>query len=230
MTENIVNNIINIELFNKEFNSKKIIKISNFLNSNFAELLFKYAIQEKNWNLSTGIKNNKYEKINTKQNEKINDIQIKNVNNAFAKNEFSYIFYRSMNNVNMSYIEFTLRKYLNSDFFINKLNEITELQLTKLTTLFMSKYSSGNFLSPHSDRGNGRLAFVINLTKFWKPYYGGILHFLNDDRTEIIDTYVPEFNNLIIFKVSEEYDIPHYVSHIAPNIKISRYSITGWFN
>jgi len=230
MNEDIINNINNIELLNIEFNNNKKIKISNFLNSNFAELLFKHAVVEKNWTLSSGIDKTKYEKPNTKQNEKINTLQIKNVNNAFEKGQFSYIFYRSMNSINMYYIEFTLRKYLNSEIFINKLNDITGLGLTKLTTLFMSKYSTGNFLSPHSDRGNGILAFVINITKFWKPYYGGNLHFLNENRTEIIDTYVPEFNNLIIFHVPEEYGIPHYVSHVAPNIKLSRYAVTGWFN
>ena len=68
----------------------------NFLNEQFAELLYKHATLEKNWILSTGIDNNKYEKANNKQNEKINALQIKNVNNAFFKNQFSYIFYRSI--------------------------------------------------------------------------------------------------------------------------------------
>ena len=230
MNENIINNIENIEFLNEEFNKNRRIKITNFLNINIAELLVKYALNEKKWILSTGIDKNKYEKHTTKENDKINALQIKNVNDAFSKNQFSYIFHRSMNSVNMSYIEFTLRKFLNSEFFINKLNEITNLNLTQLTTLFMSKYSSGNFLSPHSDKGNGRLAFVINLTKFWKPQYGGNLHFLSDDRTEIIDTFVPQFNTFVIFYVPEENGIPHYVSHVVPNVKLSRYSITGWFN
>jgi len=227
--DEIINNIDNIELLNTNFKDCKRIKISNFLKNDFAELLFKHAIFEKNWILSTGIDKNKYEKINSKQNEKINSAQIKNVNDAFSKDKFTYIFYRSMNNYNVSYFEFKLRKYLNSENFIDILNQITGLGLTKLTTLFMSKYSNGNFLSTHSDKGNGRLAFVINLTKFWKPHYGGNLHFLNNERTEIIETYVPQFNNLIIFHVPEENGIPHYVSHVAPNIKLSRYAISGWF-
>ena len=95
MNESIINDINNIELLNTEFNNNRKIKISNFLNSNFAELLFKHAVVEKNWTLSTGIDKIKYEKVATKQNEKINTAQIKNVNNAFAKGNFSYIFYRS---------------------------------------------------------------------------------------------------------------------------------------
>ena len=105
------------------------------------------------------------------------------------------------------------------------MNKITGLELTHLTTLFISKYKSGNFLSPHSDRGNGRLAFVINLTKFWKPQYGGNLHFMNDDRTEILDTFVPEFNNLVVFYVPEGDGVPH----VDPNVKHNRFAVTGWF-
>jgi Rps23 Pro-64 3,4-dihydroxylase Tpa1-like proline 4-hydroxylase len=221
-----------IESFkDKYINNSKKLKIPNFLESHFAEELFKHAFLEKNWNMASGIDKNKYEKQNIPQFDKINNLQIKNVSAAFGKDQFSYIFYRSMNNSkNMSYFEFTLRKTLNSPEFINTLNEITGLELTQLTTLFMSKYKTGNFLSPHSDRGNGRLAFVINLTKFWKPQYGGNLHFMNDDRTEILDTFVPEFNNLVIFYVPEGDGVPHFVSHIAPNVKHNRFAITGWFS
>ena len=135
-----------------------------------------------------------------------------------------------MNSQNMSLFEFKLRKILNSELFLNFLNNITGLELKQLTTMFMSKYNAGNFLSTHSDKGNGKLAFVINLTKYWKPQYGGNLHFLNDSRSEIIDTYVPGFNNLVLFHVPEENGIPHYVGHVAPNVKYSRFAISGWYN
>jgi Rps23 Pro-64 3,4-dihydroxylase Tpa1-like proline 4-hydroxylase len=134
-----------------------------------------------------------------------------------------------MNGTNMSFHEFSLRQILSSQNFINQLNEITGLELKKLTTLFASKYKSGNFLSTHSDKGNGRLAFVINLTKYWKPQYGGNLHFMNNDRTEIIDTFVPGFNNLIIFYIPPDIGIPHYVSHVINGVKYNRYAISGWF-
>ena len=207
------------------------LKISNFLQIDFAESLYKYIFLEKNWNMASGIDTNKYEKQYTPQFEKANNIQIKNVNTAFTNDRFSYIFYRTMNNSkNISFFEFNLRKILNSDIMVNILNEITGLNLKGLTTLFLSKYKSGNFLSPHSDKGNGRLAFIINLTKFWKPQYGGNLHFMNAERTEIIDTFVPEFNNLVIFNVPEGEGIPHFVSHIVPNVKYTRFAITGWYN
>lgn len=130
----------------------------------------------------------------------------------------------------MSIAEFTIRKVLGSPEFIEFLNSITGLGLTQLTTLFLSKYKSGNFLSPHSDKGNGRLAFVLNLSMGWKPQYGGNLHFMNEDRTEIIETVVPEYNSFYVFYVPDGTGIPHFVGHVAPGIKVSRYAVTGWFN
>ena len=239
-----LNNVLNIENINKVLNIENInnviylkekfemngrLKISNFLNQQFANYLFHYAYSNKNWLLATGIESVKYLKPSTPLNDKINNKQIKNVNEAFGKDNFSYIFYRSMNSKNMSYFEFALRQTMNSPQFINFLNEVTGLELVGLNTLFLSKYKSGNFLSPHSDKGNGKLAFVINISSGWKPQYGGILHFMNDERTEIIDSFVPEFNSFVIFNVPHPHGIPHFVSHVSPNVRFNRYAITGWF-
>jgi Rps23 Pro-64 3,4-dihydroxylase Tpa1-like proline 4-hydroxylase len=112
--------------------------------------------------------------------------------------------------------------------FLALLNNISGMSLTKLSTLFMSKYRSGHFLSPHSDKGNGRLAFVISLSKDWMPQYGGLLHFLSQDRTQIVNTVCPVFNNMLIFKV-DDIEKPHYVSHVASNVLFNRISISGWF-
>jgi len=211
------------------FEEKKRVNIYNILEENMAKQLFKYAVLEKNWNLSTGIDAVKYQKKAGKQFEKANAQQIKKVNNKFNEDHFTYIFYRSLNNQKPSYIEFSMRKMLNSPEFIDYLNQITQLNITQLNTLFLSKYKGGHFLSPHSDKGNGRLAFVLNLTMGWKPQYGGLLHFMNDEKTEIIDTFTPQFNQLTLFEVPEE-GIHHYVSHVVPGIKKERFAITGWYS
>jgi Rps23 Pro-64 3,4-dihydroxylase Tpa1-like proline 4-hydroxylase len=117
---------------------------------------------------------------------------------------------------------------MSSKVFIDFLNSITNLGLTKLNTLFVSKYTSNCFLSTHNDAGNGRIAFVLHLTKDWKPQYGGNLNFLNEERTKIIETFTSQFNTLMIFEVPEE-GVPHFVSNVAPNVNIPRISITGWY-
>jgi len=228
--ENIINNIDDkIVEYKTLFQKNKKLKITSFLKEQFADALFKNILLEKNWNLASGIDNKKYEKLASTQNDKINNLQIKNVNNSFGKDHFSYIFYRAMNANKMSFFEFTLRNMLNSKEFIDKINEITNLNVSRTTTVFLSKYKNGNFLSPHSDKGNGKIAFVIYLSKFWKPQYGGVLHFMNEERTEIIESFVPSFNTLVLFEVPPENGISHYISHIAPNVQYSRYAITGWY-
>ena len=229
--ENSLDNFFNLKDFEKYkniFEKNKKVKIENLLITKVAEILFKHALTEKNWILSTGHDATKYEKRINKQFEKANAIQIKKIQDKFKNDHFSYIFLRSMNNIKPSFLEYTLRKNMGSEEFIHYLNKITNLNLTKLNTLFLSKYKGGNFLSPHSDNGNGKLAFVLNLTKNWKPQYGGILHFMNDTKTEIVESFTPLFNNFMLFEVPEG-GIPHFVSHVVPYVKQERYSITGWY-
>ena len=112
---------------------------------------------------------------------------------------------------------------------IETINAITDENITNAHDIFMSKYSYGNFLSPHSDKNNGRIAFVLNLSYGWKPQYGGLLHIMNQERDEVIKTITPQYNSLVLFYIPEETGIPHFVSHV--NIRNrNRYAITGWFS
>ena len=132
-----------------------------------------------------------------------------------------------MNNKTPSLIEQNIRSALESPNFLALLNNITGMNLTKLSTLFMSKYRSGHFLSPHSDKGNGRLAFVISLSKDWMPQYGGLLHFLSQDRTQIINTVCPIFNNMVIFKVDDIENKVKTVPYKIESIQYRLYNKTG---
>jgi len=231
-TDLLIQNIEKYDLSNyiEKFNQKKIIQIKNILNTDFAEEIYKYIFLHKNWNLSSGFDKFKFMKPLQKQFDKANELQVKNINDKFKNDSFTYIFHRTMNNTKPDYLEYLIRKQLSSPEFIHMIKQITNIEVSSLSTLFLSKYKPGHFLSPHSDKGNGKIAFVLNLSKFWKPQYGGILHFLDEERKNIIDSYVPDFNNIILFEVPEDHDRPHFVSHIVPNIKHSRYAITGWYN
>ena len=219
-----------IDQYTTAFSEKKIVKIKPILSDSFAEELFKTAFLEKKWNFASGVDNIKFEKPLDSKFDKANHLQIKNINTQFKKDKFTYMFHRSMNNKNPSYMEYLIRTQLNSPEMIQMINTITNLGISKVSTMFLSKYKSNHFLNPHSDKGNGKLAFVLNLSKFWKAQYGGILHFLDEERNEIIDSYVPDFNNLVLFEVPEDQERPHFVSHIAPYVKHNRYAITGWYS
>jgi Rps23 Pro-64 3,4-dihydroxylase Tpa1-like proline 4-hydroxylase len=217
-----------IELKNEFEKNKKLI-IPYIFKENEIEKFHRFLTRllPQYWVCATCVKKDRLE---LPLNDKRNATRIKMVNEAFGHNEFSFYFYRTFNANPLQYspIEYELRNYMSSQFFIDFLNKVTNLNLTKLNTLFVSKYTSNCFLSTHNDAGNGRIAFVLHLTKDWKPQYGGHLHFLDTSRTKIIETFTPTFNSLMIFEVPEE-GISHFVSHVAPNVQIPRISITGWY-
>lgn len=231
--------INNIHIYQNQFKENYKFRIDNFLNERFAESLYNYIIKmpEHHFNIACGIRNTKYEKKIIPQNYKKNQDNINEANKTFSKGEFSYVFNRGMNNTPgdiMSQLEIIIRNFLNSSEFKEVLSKITGMDITRLNTMFLSKYKAGNFLSPHSDKGNGKIAFVINLSKNWLPHYGGNLHFLSEDRRTIVETWTPAFNNLIVFYVPDDIEenigLPHFVSHINPGVKLSRYALTGWYS
>ena len=228
--------IINYSLNNDiEFNRNlyqlsRRIKIDNILLPEFAEYLYKYISNEKNWYLACGIDSVRYENKLDAANKKKNDELGNRVLKAFQDDHFSYIFHRGMNNKNPSLMELSIRNAVSSPNFISMIRDISGVNISVMTTMFLSKYKTGHFLSPHSDKGNGKLAAIINLTPNWKPQYGGALHILSNDRSEIIETFIPGFNNIILFSVEdEEVDNSHFVGHVANNVLQTRFAITSWY-
>lgn len=227
-----------IETYQNEFRNTRKIRIPEFFHPVFVERLYQNIIRipEYHWNVSCGIKNIKYSQKNTPQNKKRNQDNILESNRTFERGEFAYVFHRTMNYTpgEINPFENILRIMLDSHECKQLLSDITGLDITILNTMFLSRYRTGHFLSPHSDKGNGKLAFVINMSKGWLPQFGGNLHFLSEDRTSIIETLTPLFNSLVLFYVPQESDIdvgmPHFVGHVAPGIKQSRYAITGWYS
>jgi Rps23 Pro-64 3,4-dihydroxylase Tpa1-like proline 4-hydroxylase len=231
----IHNNLLD---YQQEFLTTRKVKIDRVLNEKFAESLYLHLLRmpENQFYTACGIRNIKYKNKNIPNFIKKNQENVNEANRTFGRGEFSYHFHRGMNNNagEITSFETILRTILNSTLMKDLLSKITGLEITQLSTMFLSRYRSGHFLSPHSDKGNGKIAFVINLTKNWLPQYGGNLHFLSEDRTKIIETWTPAFNNMVIFNVppEEEKDcgMPHFVGHVAPNVKYSRYAITGWYS
>ncbi len=219
-----------INKYNELFEKERKDIITNIFENNEIEKLhrFLHRLLPQYWNCTTCIKK---DKIDLSSLDKRNTQRIQMAQNAFANGDFSFYFYRTFNAIPSQYsnVEYEVRNYMSSQVFIDFLNSITNLSLSKLNTLFVSKYTSNCFLSTHSDHGNGKIAFVIHISKDWKPQYGGHLHFLNNERNKIIETFCPEYNSLMIFEVPEPNGIPHFVSHVAPNVPIPRIAITGWY-
>ena len=87
-------------------------------------------------------------------------------------------------------------------------------------------YTAGSFLKIHEDVTpvqDRRYAYVLGLTRGWRADMGGLLHFL-DDQGNVVETVVPRYNSLTIFRVP----MPHLVSMVAPWVPEPRLAVTGW--
>ena len=86
---------------------------------------------------------------------------------------------------------------------------------------------AGHFLSLHNDRidtQERRVAYVLGFTPRWDARWGGLLHFVADDKQTEIDRMTPGFNTLTLFRVPQW----HHVSEVLPAAEELRYSISGW--
>ena len=89
-----------------------------------------------------------------------------------------------------------------------------------------TRYLPGHFLTSHDDDIDGEervAAYVINLTRGWRPDWGGMLQFHNAGG-DIPLALKPGFNTIHLFRVPQT----HSVSYVAPFASVPRYAITGW--
>ncbi|MBU2136278.1 MAG: 2OG-Fe(II) oxygenase [Alphaproteobacteria bacterium] len=116
--------------------------------------------------------------------------------------------------------------FVNSKPFLDFVRTLTGDRRGTSADAMASRYRSGDFLSAHDDHltGKNRLfAYVLNFTPVWRPDWGGILNFIDNDG-HIAEGYVPSFNALNIFAIPSA----HAVSQVADYTSASRLSVTGW--
>ncbi len=90
-----------------------------------------------------------------------------------------------------------------------------------------TRYRSGQFLMPHEDlemTEDWRYAYVLNLSRDWQPDWGGQLQFI-DGNNSIVDTFLPRWNSLSLFRVPQK----HQVTMVTPWAAHPRHAITGWW-
>lgn len=117
-------------------------------------------------------------------------------------------------------------EFLNSAPFLQFARHVTGMERIRKADAQATRYLPGHFLTRHNDitPEQGReVAYVMNLTRDWRTEWGGLLQFMNDEG-EVIDTFMPRFNSLTLFRVP----MYHCVSCVAPYAARPRYAITGW--
>jgi len=235
--KDIVNPNLNLEELQKTFNEKGYVVVDNYLKEDIAEQLyqfFAYDMPPEWWSVATfpaegqdGVEYNR----NIVENEESIINARKYAEEAFGQDLFSYAFHRTLEDhyEDCTCDECQLRKIMDSKETYDIISKITDLKIISANELFAACYVPGDFLSPHQDSPNGIIGFVLQLTKDWKPQYGGLLHFLNDEGTIVENIEVPKFNSLTMFLLPKDKGKLHYVSHVNPGVKEIRLSFTGWF-
>lgn len=141
--------------------------------------------------------------------------------------KFSYCFRRTLNDhaADCVCVECLFREALGGDEMLEFLGSVG-LDVKGPGEMFASRYSPGSFLSPHHDSGNGRAAFVVNLSRSWLPQWGGLLTFLNDDWRTVRRVCTPAFNTLCLFALPADRTVPHLVTQVVAR---HRLAFTGWY-
>ena len=219
--------------------SNQIIEIENFLKEEEAEKMHQFLtnkIPEDWWVRSVFMQSSEYPTIINEIQNNENQIKINYLtelaNQSFCNNIFSYSFDKTTDHYSTCLCEFCLlKRYINSGEFMDAISQIVDIKLTRMTETFASRYTEGCFLSPHHDKTKGKIGFVMNFTKNWRPEYGGMLHMTDkNNENKINQSFTPKFNQLILFYIPQPEGIPHFVSHVVPGIKDKRVAVTGWFN
>lgn len=115
---------------------------------------------------------------------------------------------------------------LNGEAFLDFIRELTGDPRPAYVDAQATRYRPGDFLTAHDDdvEGKNRLfAYVMNFTPAWRPDWGGLLAF-HDDDGHVAEAYSPTFNALNIFRVPQL----HAVTQVASFAAGPRLSITGW--
>jgi SM-20-related protein len=117
--------------------------------------------------------------------------------------------------------------FLNSPPFIDFVCRLTDASKIEWVEATATRFRQGHFLAFHDDTSAGtrRIAYVINLTREWRPEWGGLLEFMSPNG-HIAEAYVPRFNSLNIFRVP----MAHAVSCVSPSAAVPRLAISGWLH
>jgi SM-20-related protein len=235
--QNIINPHHNLDEIREEFIKNRYVVIRDFLKEEYAEELYYWFSNDmpSDWwfSSSTPRMNGEkgFEKIqNTEENLPLIAKTHQYVFDKMFEGQFSYHFHRTMDDHTevCTCTECGFRRWTNSKENINFLNSLVEEPVSYADSMFAAAYLPNDFLSPHVDSPNGRLGYVYQLTKNWKPQYGGNLHFMSDYDT-IDEVSIPEFNTLTLFDLPEGEGKLHYVSTVSPGVQELRLTYTGWF-
>jgi len=211
------------------------VQIRNFLTDWCAERLARTLEEQHDWNLVTthGGRHIDLDYRGMEARPQADKDRLQAIVHEQARADFGYLFcnvplYDLAHREKLQELALLeVYRFLNSSPAIEFVRSVTGAEDISFADSQATKYLPGHFLTTHDDAVQGknrRAAYVLSMTRDWRPDWGGLLQFFGDDgRFE--EAFIPGFNTLSIFAVPQQ----HSVSVVAPFAGAPRYSITGWF-
>jgi len=225
----LVNDIPNIEELENTFSQHGIVRIEHFLQQDSAEALSVYLSSTVDFDNAFHL-----EGSNRQASDKeISELQAENRKQLYqaiyqdAAKGSGFLYGRNKITTQSSVPLSNVLSLMNNESVISIIKQITnKLTLTQADAQ-ATRFRVGDFLTRHIDDVSGetrQIAYVLGLSPFWHPDWGGLLQFFEKNGTPT-KAWSPLFNSLTLFDVSQV----HSVTSIAPFAGKSRYSITGWY-
>ena len=240
-----INPNLDIDSLKKTFQQNKKVVISNFLTEESADILYNFFAKDmpEDWWKASYMNHNRsasdgYDDDNVSMTPRSTEnyplIKQKLIESqkAFLNGNFSYFFDRTTTDHvdGCTCIECQYREFLEKESTLKWFSNLIDDEISSVGEFFASRFLPNHFLSPHHDHEKGKIATVLNLSKNWKPEWGGCLHFMDSDYKTVTRHVQPSFNKLSLFDIPSSNGIPHYVSHVVPGCKLGRISYTGWYH
>ena len=231
-----LNSKINFEEYIKTYHENGIVQIPDFFEVNVAEALFELIAKKMNWRILFTDQSDRptefshadwLAKPTAQRNSILNDLLLR----ARENRGFLYDFYPMVRakqlNWDSGHAIHKLTEFINSDFFLDVGRKMTGKEGIVRADAAACRYGPGHYLTRHLDFGENNerhAAYVIGLSKYWQPDWGGLLLFLNQNQ-DVEKGFLPRFNNLTIFDTK----YLHSVSQVSSFAGLPRFTVSGWF-
>jgi hypothetical protein len=149
-------------------------------------------------------------------------------NQSLKEKKFTYRFSRTINDHfgTCSCIWCRLRDTVSNQPFHHAICKIIGCNRLETKEIFVSRFVKDDFLSIHNDDSKGDIAVTISFSEDWDPTYGGILHFLDEEKN-INKSIVPKLGSMNIFSIREG-KTQHFVSPVT--VDKERFTLSVWYN
>ena len=229
----MINNTIDVDHWKAQLATRTRVQVPEFLQTDAAQVLHDCLARDVPWSLaeygdSAPRTHGREQALDDAAYREVLDAAYRNARDSFQFVYDSYMLARAAKEGWDPHLPVhAVLEFLNSPDFIAFARYLTGDDAINAINAQATRYRTGQFLTPQDDKHTGegrRYAYVINLTTRWKAEWGGQLQFLDADGN-VIDTLLPRWNTLSIFKVPQL----HLVSLVSPWAGEDRLAITGWF-